>query len=222
VKKAMDLAGEAAHWESGLREALAHEIVSLDAVLPEVRRHLLEREASEMRSSAVLALDELSEKFRASLRRFREAQLPPPPLASRLVEIGIEADVFDAVKQADPAVGVVRRLLLEAEALGVTLDSSIVDEALRQLVRSLARSLRRNPLDRPILEAVEETVALVEEREIGVDLLPVQIALFKIAGKSCVRDGWPERMKALGERLRLVLPPPEKPAGTSDDEPDAH
>lgn len=187
--------------------------------------------------SRVERVEELyREVFReqAALMHFvSELEMPPPRAFEMTAEFVVNAALRDALEERRPDRERTRRLLEEAEDLGVELDRETLAYAARSRLEELAGGLDEEPRDRERLEALAEAVETALELPFRVDLWEVQNRYWEILRGSYLElrgeedpetARWRRRFEELGEMLSVALPggvPPAKtnPPGTGSTEP---
>src|SRR5215210_513680 len=132
-------------------------------------------------------LNETEEEFRdvylhqAPLMRFLNTLGTPLPNAFRAAaELVLNVDLRRCIEDFPSDPGHVQRLLDEAQALGVTLDTKVLSYALEQALEGLLDRLRESPEDPDLLRRVESIVALAGTTPFTIDLWRAQNRVYEM------------------------------------------
>ncbi len=194
---------------------------SLKLLFRDRQRHILRL----ILESAVAEAEALYRRFsedHSSLMRFLSGLAIPLPQSFKIPsEFVLNIDLRRAFESKELDLEGIHRLLEEADALGVTLDVSGLEFALRKTLNRMAEQLREGPDDVERVEALERALDLARSLPFEINLWRPQNIYYEVlqtvypklreelAASHEGTPDWATHFAALGEKLGVQITPPQ-------------
>ncbi len=147
------------------------------------------------------------------MRYLESLGLPLPRPLALTAQLVVDTELRKLMHQPDFSPDQLLRLVHEAEARRITLDSEGLGYDLQRHLERIAEQALSQPADLVSLDRVETMLDLISQLPVQVDLWRVQNLYWRVSQGSFARSGdaaWREGFRGLGAKLR-VGPPDSRP-----------
>jgi len=160
-------------------EQVFGEIHSIDALFKDQRRTTLTVLSNSVLAEVEAAHRQIYERHAQFMRVLMEAGMPLPKSFSASAECALNSLLRDALALDEPQPDHIGRILKDAKALGVELDTATLGFALGKRMETIAEFVAANVTDIPAITRLNKMVSLARSLPFPVDLWWVQTLCHK-------------------------------------------
>lgn len=184
---------------------------SLQALFRDEQRRLLAMLLGPTIDQTERTFQDSYDRNRTLLRFLAEMKLPLPAPFQALATVALNAQLREALTDAEVDAPRIRAILAEAKGTGATLDVPTLERAAREALRQQVSRLQQAPDDLPTLEGMEALARAVRGLPFPVSLREAQDAIHELserhlparraAPEDATAVAWSRGFEALGEAL---------------------